>query len=208
MVKNDPPCGELLSLFSAHSFEQHYQPNSTILLHGDTADAIYLVKSGTVRCCSIDDDGSRQIFRFAKKGAFIGIVDIERWHFTAEAIDHVVLSAVPKSVVERQLRANIALRQEFRAQICTLLERREKQLLSLVSKKAPDRLFHFLCEFAASRPGAAHSTVALPMCRRDIADHLGLSVETVSRAFTDLKTKGRIALITSEKYQILTKFDL
>ena len=204
---NDPICPELLSLFSNNSFEQHFQPNSTILLHGESAESMYLVVSGTVRCCTIDDDGSRQIFSFAKKGDFIGISDIYEWHFTAEAVDHVVLKSIPRDIVERQLKVNIALSQEFRSQTCSLLARREKQLLSFISKKAPDRLFHFLCDFALSRSGAGNSTVALPMCRRDIADHLGLSVETVSRAFTDLKLKGRIELATAEKYRVLQGID-
>lgn len=70
----------------------------------------------------------------------------------------------------------------------------------MVSSKAPERLFHFLSEFALSRWGTGF--VALPMCRRDIADHLGMSVETVSRAFSDLKAKGRIDLACAEKFKI------
>lgn len=200
--KSDLRHTELRSLFCETSFEQHFEPNSTILLHGDPADAIYYVVSGTVRCCTIESDGSRQIFNFAKKGEFIGISDIVTWHFTAEAVDHVILGTVARATVERHLNVNMALRQELRSQVSRMLEQREKQLLSLVSKKAPERLFHFLCEFASSRPRAGSGTVALPMCRRDIADHLGLSVETVSRAFTILKLKGRIELVTSEKYRI------
>ena len=198
---------ELHSLFRDNSFEQHFQPSSTVLLHDEPADAMYLVVSGTVRCCTIDSEGSRQIFRFATKGEFIGISDTNVWHFTAEAVDHVILKAIPREIVERNLKMNLALREEFREQTRHLLECREQQLLSLISKKAPERLLHFLCDFASSRPAAGTGAVALPMCRRDIADHLGLSVETVSRAFTDLKLKGRIELVSSEKYRIVQGID-
>lgn len=206
-AKNVLDCTELHSIFSDGSFERHFQPNSTILLHGDPADAVYLVKSGTVRCCTIGEDGGRQIFGFAQKGDFIGIADIDEWHFTAEAVDHVILSSISREIVEHHLRVNSTLRQEFRARLSFLIEQREEQLLFLISKKATDRLFRFLREFASSRLGDEHGTVALPMSRRDIADHLGLSVETVSRAFGDLKLHGRIELITSEKYRLLQGYD-
>lgn len=208
-IPETPPRGpsrdwtELHALFKKSSFQQHFRPDSTVLLDGEPAEALYLVISGTVRCCTIAADGSRQIFSFAKKGDFIGISDFDTWHFTAEAVDHVILRAISRDVIERDLRANIALRQEVRTYVSQLLERRERQLLSLISRKAPERLFHFLQDYASSRPGDGSRPVALPMCRRDIADHLGLSVETVSRAFTDLKTKGRIEMTTCEKYRLL-----
>ena len=192
--------GPLLSLFKAKSFQQHYQPESTILLHGHAADAIYLVVSGTIRCCTISEDGRRQIFRFAKKGEFVGVSDYETWHFTAEAVDHVIVKSIPRATVEQALAVNIPLRQEIRSYVRSQLECRERQLLAMVTRKAPERLFEFLSEFAASRPGDGY--IALPMCRRDIADHLGMSVETVSRAFGDLKSKGRVDLACAEKFRI------
>lgn len=190
----------LLALFTKKSFQQTFQPGSTILLHGYPADAIYLIVSGTVRCCTISPEGSRQIFRFAKKGEFIGIADLNTWHFTAEAVDHVTVKSVPRSTVEQSLAVNTPLRQELRMHLCDQLQAREKQLLSIVTSKAPERLFQFLSDFASTRSGSGY--IALPMCRRDIADHLGMSVETVSRAFGDLKTKGRISLACAEKYKI------
>jgi CRP-like cAMP-binding protein len=194
-------CDSLESLFQGKSFEQHFQPDSTILLHDEPADAVYFVKSGTVRCCTISANGKRQIFSFVGKGGFVGISDFDRWHFTAEAVDHVILQSIPKATLEQMLAINISLRQDVRGRVRALLECREQQLLSLVSAKAPERLLNFLTEFAATRSSTGY--IVLPMCRRDIADHLGLSVETVSRAFSDLKLKGRIDLATHEKYKIL-----
>lgn len=199
-TSEDERMSPLLSLFETKSFQQHHQPDSTILLHGDSADAIYLIVSGTIRCCTISEDGRRQIFRFAKKGEFVGISDIDTWHFTAEAVDHVIVKSVPRATVEQTLAVHIPLRQEIRAHICGQLECREKQLLALITCKATDRLFQFLSDFAASRAGTSY--VALPMCRRDIADHLGMSVETVSRAFSDLKNRGLIEMACAEKFRI------
>ena len=198
-----PHCNKILSLFATSSSQQHFQPNSTILLHGEPVEEFYMIVSGTVRCCTINPEGARQIFRFAKKGEFLGVSDIDNWHFTAEAVDHVILKSIPHAHMKQALATDIQLRDEMREQVCSQLEDRERQLLSMVSAKASERLFRFLCEFASSRPGTGYIT--LPMCRRDIADHLGLSVETVSRTFSDLKRKGRIDLASSEKYKICTK---
>ncbi len=190
----------LSALFEAAAFQQHFQPNSTILLHGDPADAVYRIVSGTVRCCMINAQGCRQIPSFSRKNGFLGLADQGRWYFTAEAVDHVIVSALPRAVIERELRLSTALQQEMRTYMRTLLECRENQLLTLVSTKACDRVYQFLCAFADPKPKTDYT--ALPMCRRDIADHLGLSVETVSRAFSDLKRKGAIDLATCEKYRI------
>lgn len=190
----------LTSLFERGAFQQHFQPDSTILLHGERAGALYRIVSGTVRCCMINEQGARQIPGFSSKNGFLGIADRKRWHFTAEAVDHVIINSVPRAVVERAMATDPALREEMCAYMSNLLECREKQLLTMVSAKASDRVYQFLCDFASSRTCADY--VALPMCRRDIADHLGLSVETVSRAFSDLKRKGRIDLASCEKYRI------
>lgn len=191
---------QLISLFDTGSFEQHFQPNSTIALHGETAGAVYLIASGTVRCCTIDVGGCRQISCFSKKGGFVGLSEMEKWHFTAEAVDHVIVKSISRAKLERAIAVNSELRQEIRMYLLELLECREKQLLTMVSTKAADRLFRFLCDFAASKPKAGH--IVLPMSRKDIADHLGLSVETVSRGFSELKRAGRIELATTEKYRI------
>lgn len=191
----------LTALFEKFPSERHYQPGSTILLHGDPADAVYKVVSGTVRCCTIDEDGGRQIFSFQKKGDFFGISDIDAWHFTAEAVDHVILRSVPRASLEQELAVNIALREELRALIGGLLIKREHQLLALISQKAPQRLFNFLQDFASTRTRSGYTV--LPMCRRDIADHLGITTETASRAFGTLKKSGAIEMLTPEKYRIL-----
>lgn len=192
---------ELLTLFRNASFEQHFQPGSTILLHGDPADAIYLVVSGTIRCCTVDSEGRRQIFAFPKKGDFVGVSDIDRWHFTAEAVDHVIVKSIPRLTLEQELAVNISLRHEMRAHMRELLARRERQMLTLVSTKGPERLYRFLEEFAATRSGGGH--IVLPMCRRDIGDHIGLSMESVCRAFSDLKRRGLIDLKSHEKYKLI-----
>lgn len=194
---------KLFSLFETRSFQHHFQPNTTILLHGEPIKEFHLVVSGVVRCCAFSPEGARQIFRFAKKGEFVGISDIDSWHFTAEAVDHVIVKSITHAQMKQALASDSTLRDEIRAHVCDQLKNRERQLLSMVSAKASERLFNFLYEFASSRPTTGYIT--LPMCRRDIADHLGLSAETVSRTFSELKRKGCIDLANPEKYRICTE---
>lgn len=192
----------LLGLFQRHSFVKHFQPNSTLLLHGDRADTVYLTISGTVRCCTIDPEGRRQIFSFSRKDDMVGISDFDRWHFTAEAVDHVIVNALPRSVIEQEIATNIDLRQEIRTRIGDMLAQRERQLLLLSTTTGPDRLYRFLSDFAATR--GTQGFVVLPMCRRDIGDHIGLSTEGVSRAFGRLKSNGVIELRSSDRFRIVS----
>ncbi|MEP1765623.1 MAG: cyclic nucleotide-binding domain-containing protein [Sulfitobacter sp.] len=194
---NAPP---LEALFQTQSFPHCYQPGTVILLDGDPADGIYKVASGTVRCCTISAEGHRQIFRFASKGDVIGMTDIENWHFTAEAVDHVTLEHIPRTALERALAVDGSVRLELRREVCTQLQNRENQLLSLIHSKASKRLYSFLRDFSATRKHSGF--VALPMCRRNIADHLGMTIETVSRAFGVLKADQRIDLTGPEKFRI------
>jgi CRP-like cAMP-binding protein len=193
----------LLSLFEKNPFQKICQPDTTILLDGHAADTVYMVVCGTLRCCTISEEGSRQIFRFVRKGEFVGVCDIDTWHFTAEAVDHVTLKSIPRACLEQELAVNGALREELRAHLCHQLHCREQQLLSVMTSNASDRLLQFLRDFASGRPPFGY--VVLPMCRRDIADHLGMSPETVSRAFGSLKASGYIDLRTPEKYALLDR---
>lgn len=100
----------LRALADASGFRQHFQPDSTIILHGDPAEAIYLVESGTVRCSSIDSNGARQIFSFLVKGDILGISDLDRCHFTAEAVDHVIVKSVSRQHLEQRFAVDAQLR--------------------------------------------------------------------------------------------------
>ncbi len=191
----------LQACFEEGAHERHYQPNSTILLQGEPARTMYLVQSGTVRCCRFDAEGNRQIFDFLSKGFFLGVADVGVWHYTAEAVDHVILRATPQQRIVDACCRDPALRDAFRGYACSVLERREEQLISLVHLNAQERLLGFLEDYAGRRSSDGY--VVLPMQRHDIADYLGLSVETVSRAFSELKRKSLIDMATPEKFRLL-----
>lgn len=188
-------------LFANNSAEQHVQPGEVVLLHGQSADRLYQIISGTVRCCTFTSQGRRQIFRFALKGELLGFVDLETWHFTAEAVDHVILRSIPRARMEARLETEPRLQRAVRKLVSAELADRERQMMALAYTQADQRLRSFLSKFAKSRRTSGF--VTLPMTRQDIGDHLGLTLETVSRAFSSLKRRGVLEMRGSERFRMI-----
>lgn len=202
VVHSGEPLSPLARVFESLGRQRHFAPGGTILLHGDPADTLFQVVSGTVRCCTITDEGHRCIFRFAGPGDFLGFPELETWHFTAEAVDHVQLLSAPRSGVVRALRDGAApLQREINALIAREFAAREQQLVMLSHARADQRMLWFLTEFGrrADRDGFAH----LPMTRQDIGDHLGMTIETVSRVLSALKRQALIEMQGSSKVRVL-----
>ena len=188
--------------FETMGRKRQYTPGSTIMLHGDPADTLFQVVSGTVRCCTIMDDGRRCIFRFARPGDFLGFPEFETWHFTVEAVDHARLIAVRRLDVEHVLRETTApLQHEINNLIAKEFAARENQLVMLSHARAEERLVWFLREFGGRL--ARGGFIVLPMTRQDIGDHLGMTLETVSRVFGALKRRGLIEMCGSNKVRFM-----
>lgn len=173
----------------------------TLFFEGDAAEHFYEVVSGTVRCCRLVADGRRTILRFAGLGSFLGIGCVERYGYTAEAVTDVVvrghrLSGLEAAMADADLRARVlaALREELAAT--------RSQMMLLGRMSAAERLAAFLVGYAARGP-RADGCIELPMTRSDVADHLGLTVETVSRKLHELDDLGLIRIETPSRIRIL-----
>ncbi|MEM6971791.1 MAG: Crp/Fnr family transcriptional regulator [Pseudomonadota bacterium] len=172
--------------------------DSLLFLDGDPLDTLYEVRRGVVRCFTVAEDGQKHIFDFASYGALIGLGAALQWHFTAEAVGPVSLRVLPRHVFASAMAANPALAEWRARMVDAVIQSREQQLLTMASRSAEERLLIFLYRFAETAgPDLKRSngTTALPMSRRDIADHLGISFETVSRSFSALKRRGKLELI-------------
>ena len=172
-----------------------FAPNRQIYAESEPATDLYRIISGAVRSYKIFDDGRRQIGDFYIAGDVLGLELGEEHAFSAEAIADVRARRIKRTTINEvaQTEAPFAFR------LWTLsageLSRAQAHVL-LLTKTAPERLASFLLEMAA-RAGTAKSAY-LPMPRRDIADYLGLTVETVSRTFSELQEAGAIELATSQ----------
>ena len=161
-----------------------FPAGSEIYAQGDLCASLYQVEFGAVRIYRLLSDGRRQISAFHLTGEVFGFEADKRHHFFAEAICGTgirVLSPSASHAVAELL--PIALQSLVRAQ---------EQLLVLGRQNAVERVAAFFLEMSERQGGLRQ--VELPMSRLDIADYLGLTIETVSRVFSRLKSKGVIGL--------------
>ena len=169
-----------------------YQQDQEIYGEGEPAMRAYKVLRGVVRTYKLLDDGRRQVAAFYFPNDVFGLDLVETYGSTAEAV---VTSQVAS--FQRQQIADAASRSiEVAHQLwtCTArnLDRAESHLLLLGRKTAAERVEAFLDEM--NQRGRQTGRVHLSMSRRDIADYLGLTVETVSRVLHSMKDQGRLTL--------------
>ena len=162
----------------------------------EPADYLYKVVNGAVRTYKVLNDGRRQISSFYLPGEIFGLELGGEHTFSAEAVaDSKILVIRRSAVVALAGRDKEVARQLWRM-TATELQRAHDHIMLLI-KTAQERVAGFLLEMAARSPDA--SEVDLPMSRQDIADYLGLTIETVSRMVTQLERSGTIALATSRR---------
>jgi CRP/FNR family nitrogen fixation transcriptional regulator len=170
--------------------------NVEIYGENETADYLYKVVSGAVRTYRVLNDGRRQIGAFLLAGDMFGLEAGAIHGSSAEAIADSVILVIKRSAV-------IALAErdaEVARQLWTLTARelgRVQNHMLLLIRNAQERIATFLLEMAERAP--AGDAVDLPMSRQDIADYLGLTIETVSRTLSQLEENAAIALPTSRR---------
>jgi CRP/FNR family nitrogen fixation transcriptional regulator len=164
-----------------------YGRDQEVFGQGERCDFVFKVASGAVRTFRILADGRRQISEFHLAGDIFGLELDEHRHTAAEAIGEAVLIVARRvSVIAEDAGNQTALWRRAAADLAACRE----HALTLGRRSAAERLAGFLLEFA-ERTGA-DAILDLPMSRQDIADYLGLTIETVSRTFTALQAEGLI----------------
>ena len=162
----------------------------------EPAEHLYMVVSGAVRTYKVLVDGRRQICAFHLPGDFFGLETGETHSFSAEAITNSKVLAIKRSVVMALAEHDNEVARQLWTMTGAELRRMQAHVLLLI-KTAKERVAAFLLEMA-ERTGAPDE-VDLPMSRQDIADYLGLTIETVSRTLTDLENAATIALPSSRR---------
>ena len=171
-----------------------FSRNAEIYGENEPAEYLYKVVNGAVRTYKVLSDGRRQIGGFYLPGDIFGLECGDEHTFSAEAItDCKVL------VIKRSSLISLAARDgEVARQLWTMtageLQRAQDHIMLLI-KTAQERVAGFLLEMAGR--GATAAEIELPMSRQDIADYLGLTIETVSRTLTQLEKTQTIAVPTS-----------
>jgi CRP-like cAMP-binding protein len=170
--------------------------NAEIYGENEPAEYLYKLVSGSVRISKILNDGRRQISAFYLPGDVFGLEISGEHALSAEAITDVEIILVKRSAIEALAARDTDVARQLWAVTGRELQRMQEHILLLI-KTAQERVAGFLLEMA-SRVKCANE-VELPMSRQDIADYLGLTMETVSRTLTSLEDSAAIALPSSRR---------
>jgi CRP/FNR family transcriptional regulator, nitrogen fixation regulation protein len=169
-----------------------YGKGHSVFSEGDRAAFFYKVVSGILMTCRYSYDGRRQIESFHVPGDVFGIEMGEEHRFSAIALNDVALVAYRRCQIENPSEAEAPIARMAATASLRNLERAQDHLLLLGRKNALERVVAFLLTMAERMQ--AHGELELPMSRLDIADHLGLTIETVSRSLTQLERQGMIEI--------------
>jgi CRP-like cAMP-binding protein len=185
-----------------------YYPRRVQIVHEDeAADRLYKVISGTVCTYKVLNDGRRQIGGFYLGGDIFGLESAEGHTLAAETITNAKLLVIRKSVLSALASRNATLTNHLLSLTARELGRVQDRVLLLSSKSAQERVVGFLLEM--SRRGSSNgNSVELPMSRQDIADYLGLTIETVSRTLWALENCGAIEISRRRRIQFRSRSTL
>lgn len=172
-----------------------FKRNEEVFGEGEAADYVYRVVSGAVRTIRFTSDGRRQILAFHLPGDVFGLEVGGEHTLSAEAVADAEITLVRRSLIDTAAAQDLAAAQALIGLMQRQLHTAQEHALVLGRKGAGERVAAFLLQLADRV--AARCEIDLPMSRADIADYLALTIETVSRAFTQMERDCTIALPSS-----------
>jgi len=181
-----------------------YPRDAEIFGENEPADYLYKVVSGTVRTYKILSDGRRQVSGFYLPGDIFGLEFTDEHTLSAETISDTKVLVVKRSALKALANRDSLVAQQLFALTGRELHRVQDRILLLI-KNARERVASFLLEMAER--ASENNTIELPMSRQDIADYLGLTIETVSRTLTSLETASAIEVSACSRRIVLRNRD-
>tara|TARA_B100001996_G_scaffold251521_1_gene195138 strand:- start:568 stop:1284 length:717 start_codon:yes stop_codon:yes gene_type:complete len=190
-----------LKQFSRISNDKVFQDKQNIFLQQDSALNLYNITEGNVKIYQLMDDGRIQIIGFLYPGDFFGSYKNGKYNYSADAIGNVKVCVFEQDKLDEYLESNVTLAKELLHQTSHELTLAEDKISVLGKLDATERLSKFILNLSEQRKriGWQNNPISLPMTRQDIADYLGLTVETISREITKLKTLNIIRIISSKQ---------
>jgi CRP/FNR family nitrogen fixation transcriptional regulator len=186
------PFGVLTGVAGLVATEFTYRKDEEIYGEDETAEYVYQVIRGAVRTYKLLMDGRRQIGAFHLPGDVFGLETATTHRLAAEAILDTTVRLVKRRSLEQAAQTDVRVARDLWSITSGELRHAENHMLLLGRKTAMERVATFLLEM--DRRLTATCMIALPMCRRDIGDYLGLTLETVSRSLSELQAKGVVGL--------------
>ncbi len=182
-----------------------YLANEEVAGEGDPAENYFMVVKGVFRSVKMTRDGRRQIFSFYMPGDMCGLEPDPYYDLTIEAVTAGSMAAISRSACRARMNRDPQFNAFVFEAATRALSLSVDHMTMVGRSSAEERLAWFLkmLRDRASIPGRQPPMVELVMQRQDIADYLGLTIETVSRTFTHMKDRGLIALPTTRRVEIL-----
>jgi CRP/FNR family nitrogen fixation transcriptional regulator len=177
-----------------------YARNAEVYGQDEPAEYVYKVLKGSVRTHKLLDDGRRQIGAFYLPNDIFGLESGASHRFAAEAIADTEVLAIKHSTLASLAQTDAAVARELWQIAARELDHVHDQMVLLGRSSAQERVASFLIEMA--NRSANRTEFDLPMSRQDIADYLGLTIETVSRALSCMERKAFIELPSARKVRI------
>jgi CRP/FNR family nitrogen fixation transcriptional regulator len=187
LVAPDQFCG-LTGHAGLPATEFSYRKDEDIYGEDEPAEYVYQIIRGAVRTYRLLSDGRRQIGAFHLPGDVFGLESGANHRLAAEAIIDTTVRLIKRRSLEQVATVDVQVARKLWAITAGELRHAEDHMLLLGRKNAMERVANFLLEM--DRRLAVAGMMALPMCRRDIGDYLGLTLETVSRALSQLHGEG------------------
>ncbi len=171
----------------------------------DPSDQVFEVVGGILRLYKLTAGGRRQLTGFVYPGHFLGMARDDAYIHTAEAVTPCQVRSYTPGQLLRRAESDPSITRHFLSMAISDLLAAQERMLLLGRKTAIERLASFLVELSRRNAQSEQDAteIHLPMTRGDIADYLGVTIETVSRMFTRLKVTGIIRLREAHLIQIL-----
>jgi CRP/FNR family transcriptional regulator, anaerobic regulatory protein len=175
----------------------HFDACETVFAQEEMTTSFYNVLEGIMRLYKLLPDGRRQIVGFALPGDFLGMAASPRHGFSADAIGRVAVCRFARLPFARFVENKPHLLRRINELAVRELSQAREHMVLLGRRSAEEKVATFLVSWRArlARLGSPARTLPLPMSRQDIADYLGLTIETVSRTFTKLERDGVIEIL-------------
>jgi CRP/FNR family nitrogen fixation transcriptional regulator len=173
-----------------------FERNAEIFGEDEPADYVYLVLHGSVRSYRVLGDGRRQVTAFHLAGDVFGLEFGDVHRCSAEAVVRSSILVVKRSALLAAAEGDHEVARRLWIATARELHRSQNHSLLLI-QSAQERVAAFLLDMADRQ--RAEGIIELPMSRQDIADYLGLTIETVSRTLTQLEGEATIELPASRR---------
>jgi CRP/FNR family transcriptional regulator, anaerobic regulatory protein len=176
-----------------------YEGKEHIFREGDRAKQVYMLEVGHVCIYKMLSDGRRQVIDFAYPGDVIGLATLSEHISNAQAMTRSRIRCVPMAALQQVAREDARLGFQLYEAVSRELRAARELLFTVSQRTATERVAAFLLALSRRNEikGDDPLEYVLPMTRNDIADYLGLTIETVSRTFTKLRSEGMIEVSQS-----------